>query len=399
MIQVAIRFVRSRTRNRNGAASKLLRKIHSDERGMTLVFVGLGFMSFLAATMLAVDVGMLMTARSQAQNSADAGALGGAVTLAFGDYNDRAQSGQAVQTAVTIARSNAVMGDTVAVTPADVAFLNDASGQPNRVKIDVFRTTDRGNPVANLIASVFGTPTSDISATATAEITRANASRCVKPWAIPDKWTERQTPAWDTNDTFNAFPGGSLLPDIFRNISDPLYTGYNWQTARGLQLRLIPVTTNTIKPGMYFPLRLPGSNGSNDYRENISLCDGTTMHFGDGLTAEPAATPGDTTFGVSELIAQDPGAYWDSAKSRVVSTRSPSPRVVVVPVYDPLYFNQGKIAGNFTQIRISNMVGFFIEDLIGNDVLGRIVPVSALIDNTAAPAPTGSFPRVVRLVE
>ena len=77
MIQVAIRFVSSKARNRNDAASKLLRKIHSDERGMTLVFVGVGFMSFLAATMLAVDVGMLMTARSQAQNSADAGALGG----------------------------------------------------------------------------------------------------------------------------------------------------------------------------------------------------------------------------------------------------------------------------------------------------------------------------------
>ena len=35
-----------------------------------------GFMAFLAATTLAIDVGMYMVARSQAQNSADAGALG-----------------------------------------------------------------------------------------------------------------------------------------------------------------------------------------------------------------------------------------------------------------------------------------------------------------------------------
>jgi len=42
---------------------------------MTLLFVGMGFMTLLAATTLAIDVGMFMTARSQAQNAADAGAL------------------------------------------------------------------------------------------------------------------------------------------------------------------------------------------------------------------------------------------------------------------------------------------------------------------------------------
>ena len=40
-------------------------------------------MAFVAASMLAIDVGMLMTARSQAQNAADAGALAGATALAF----------------------------------------------------------------------------------------------------------------------------------------------------------------------------------------------------------------------------------------------------------------------------------------------------------------------------
>ena len=53
-------------------------------------------MGFLAATTLAIDVGMFMTARSQAQNAADAGALAGAVALAFNDYNDRTTTGPAV---------------------------------------------------------------------------------------------------------------------------------------------------------------------------------------------------------------------------------------------------------------------------------------------------------------
>jgi Flp pilus assembly protein TadG len=65
------------------------RKLIRDERGMSLVFVGLGLMGFVAATMLAIDVGMLMTARAQAQNSADAGAHAGAVALAFENFDDR----------------------------------------------------------------------------------------------------------------------------------------------------------------------------------------------------------------------------------------------------------------------------------------------------------------------
>ena len=50
-------------------------EVRDRRTGLSLVFVGLGFMGFLAASMLAIDVGMLMTARSQAQNAADAGAL------------------------------------------------------------------------------------------------------------------------------------------------------------------------------------------------------------------------------------------------------------------------------------------------------------------------------------
>ena len=73
---------------------------------MTFVFVGLGMLSFLAATMLAIDVGMLMTARGQAQNSADAGALSGAVAMVYDDFNDRTAGGPIVQSALRVARSN-----------------------------------------------------------------------------------------------------------------------------------------------------------------------------------------------------------------------------------------------------------------------------------------------------
>src|SRR5574339_173473 len=100
-----------------------LRKLATDESGFSMVFVGLGCMAFVAASMLAIDVGMLMTARSQAQNAADAGALAGATSLAFDDYYDRSATGPAVTHAIAASVANKVIGADVSVTPADIVFL------------------------------------------------------------------------------------------------------------------------------------------------------------------------------------------------------------------------------------------------------------------------------------
>jgi Flp pilus assembly protein TadG len=369
-----------------------------NERGMSLVIVGMGMMAFMAASMLAVDVGMLMTSRGQAQNAADAGAFAGAIALAFDDYDDRSPTGPAVTGAIAAAKANAVMNQEVSVNDADVEFLNDPSGQPNWVKVTVRRTAERGNPLTTFMAGIFGHATADIGATATAEQVRANAEKCVKPWAIPDKWIEINTPGWDTSDTFTAFPTNpSVFPDIFRNVTQTNYSGYKPANV-GMAIRLTPQVDNAIDPDMYFALRLPGGSGEEYFASSISGCDASKMKIGDALTVESAATALDTVQGVTDLIAQDPSAYWNAAASRVVSTQSPSPRVVVIPVYDPLYFDQGKKVGNFSQIRISNFVGFFIERLDGNDVIGHITPVAGLLDSSG-PAPVGSFARAIRLVQ
>src|SRR6476646_2437102 len=90
-----------------------------DERGMSLVFVCLGFMAMLSATTLAIDVGMFMNSRSQAQNAADAGALAGAVALVYNNYTDRTASGPAVQSALNTARANKVGGQPVSILASD----------------------------------------------------------------------------------------------------------------------------------------------------------------------------------------------------------------------------------------------------------------------------------------
>ena len=86
------------------------RRLRGDESGMSYVFIGLGLMALLSASMLAIDVGMLMTARNQAQNAADAGALAGAAALFYDDFDDRTPEGPAVTSAIAAAQANVVMG-------------------------------------------------------------------------------------------------------------------------------------------------------------------------------------------------------------------------------------------------------------------------------------------------
>src|SRR5688572_8863892 len=118
---------------------KRLQHLRRDERGMSFVFVGVGFMAFVAATILAIDVGMLMTARTQAQTAADAGALAGATALVFNSFTDHSASGPAVSSAINSARANLVAGERSSVVPADVTFpMNPVTGQSDLVQVTVY---------------------------------------------------------------------------------------------------------------------------------------------------------------------------------------------------------------------------------------------------------------------
>ena len=381
-----------------------LRRLHRDERGMSYVFVGVGFMAFLAATTLAIDVGMFMTARSQAQNSADAGALAGAVALYFDDYNDRTSSGPAVQSALAAARGNEVIARDVDVQPADVTFPTSPSGVNNRVHVHVYRTAERGNPVATMMGRFFGVSQVNIDAEATAEASQANAMTCVKPFTIPDKWIEKQDPGGfdPSRSTFDMVDnqGRPLAnPDIYIDAKHDGYTGYDAERDKGTELMIRAGTGNNIMPSFYFSYAIGGVTGADEYRWNIANCNTTLMGWGDLLLMEPGNMVGPTMDGVDDLLAKDPGAYWDTVNNRPVSTMSPSPRVVGIPLYDPVYYDTGKQNRRTADIKVANYMGFFIERRSGNDVYGRITPISGLITGNGGPAPAYAFPKAIRLVE
>ena len=377
-------------------------RLYRDERGMSLVFVGVGFMAFLAATTLAIDVGMFATARSQAQNSADAGALAGAIALYFDDYDDRSAGGPAKQNAMVAARENQVIGAQVSVTPPDVTFPLGPTGLNNRVKVRVFRNDERGNPVGTLMGRFFGVVDVDISAEATAEASPANAMTCVKPFTIPDKWIERQTPPWDPSDTFETHDiHGNPLPDpdVYIPADQPGYTGYDAERDKGIELMIRAGTGNNIMPSFYFSYAMGGISGGSEYEWNIANCNTTMMGWGDLLLAEPGNMVGPTTDGIDQLIAKDPSATWDTTYNKTVSTSSPSPRVVAIPLYDPNYYETGKLNGRNADLKVANYLGFFITGRSGNNVYGRITPISGLVKGNGGPAPAGAFPMAIRLVE
>jgi Putative Flp pilus-assembly TadE/G-like len=380
---------------------------------MSLVFVGLGFMAMFAATTLAIDVGELMTARTQAQTSADAGALAGATALALNSYTDRSATGPAVTSAINTAKTNVVMGQAPSVTPPDVTFpLDPTTGQNDRISVTVYRTQARGNAVGTLIGRVFGVATSDISATAVAATLYANDMGCVLPLTIPDRWTEKQTGPWDPTDTFDMYDSkGNLLsnPDVYVPPGDvppgdPLPTGYSYADT-GLELVLKANNGSKVAPSLYNPWDLPGSVGGDDYRDNISGCNANMVETGQMMAPENGNMTGPTKQGTDGLVALDPNAYWDTGcncvkGSDTIKYPNGSPRIRAVPLYNPVVYAKGQQSGKSgPQLEVVNYLGFFIESATGGgDVTGRITPILGHW-NKNGPSATGGFARVVMLAQ
>lgn len=374
-----------------------------------MIFVSLGFMAFLAATTLAIDVGMFMTARTQTQNAADAGALAGATALVFNSFTDHSSSGPAVTGAINAAQANLVIAQAPSVTASDVTFpLNPKTGQFDLVQVSVYRTQARSNPIATLMGQFFGVQTADVSATATASAAPANAEICVMPLTIPDKWIEQQcateTCPWSPTNTFDLYDSkGNLLstPDIYVAPGQQGATGYNSETDKGLQLVLKNNNGTKVAPSMYNPWDLPGSIGGNDYRDNIANCNPNLVKMGDNLVPETGNMVGPTRQGTNDLIAKDPNASWDPACSCVRgSAFAVSPRIRIVPLYNPVLYAQGQQSGKSgPQLQVVNYLGLFIESITASgQVTGRIMPILGKISGNGGPA-IGGFARTLMLVQ
>ncbi len=369
-----------------------------DERGMTLVMVATGLVAFLSATMLAVDVGMLMVARTEAQSAADAGALAGAIALGYDDFDDRSATGPAVQNAIAAATAaeNGVMNAQASVLPEDVTFPTI-----ERIRVRVQRSGVRGNPLSTFIAPMFGIPTVDLGAVATAEVSPANAMTCVKPFTVPDKWIEMQTPPWDPDDTFDVFDnkGNPLAnPDIYIPIGQPGYTGLQLydrsRTAHHTEGR----KRQQHRAELLFPLFDGRHHWCGRIRVEhwqLQLLDHGLRRSAPGRARQHDRSRRRTAWTPSSRAIRPRIGITTTSSHRCTQARASSRSRCSIPSY----WDNGKQNGRNADLKVVNYMGFFIEEMQGNDVKGRITPIGGILTGNGGPAPTGAFPIAIVLVK
>jgi Flp pilus assembly protein TadG len=153
-------------------------KHFGNERGVTLVMVALFIVVLFAMAALAIDLGVLYTARTSAQHAADAAALAAAYTF----LDPTASEPTAAQNAaISVAAANSIMGQPVAISASNVNV--DTSNR--RVTVTVSRLG--GNGIATFFAKVIGINSADVQTVATAEASNvATGTYCLKPFYIPN---------------------------------------------------------------------------------------------------------------------------------------------------------------------------------------------------------------------
>jgi Flp pilus assembly protein TadG len=388
------------------------------ERGAILIMVVVAMVALLAFGAFVVDYGVMWASRGQIQTAADAGALAGAIALAWDsptDFNGaKAKAG-------AVARANNVWGTAPAVTAADVTFPACPPGAPGLpdtcVKVDAFRNQARGNSLPMYFGNLVGVTAQGVRATATAQVFVGDESDCVKPFAIPDKWQEVYPVAkgWAPTDEYNLTKptnpnkGAPLAtPDIYTAPSqNSTGTGFSLPGDLGLALTLKNGSPgDSIQPGWFYPIRVkPTDSGGTDYRNNIMNCNSRKIEPGTQLEPENGNMVGPTKQGMQDLIAQDPSAHWDVATKKVIGgcmaagTCARSPRLGAVAVFNPESYSTTKTNGN-TMVTVTNILGFWLESINNNgDVLGYFCyyPTTASGGNSTLTA-SSSFLRSVILV-
>jgi hypothetical protein len=288
--------------------------------------------------------------------------------------------------------------------------------------VDVYRNQARSNPLPAIFGRAVGLVNQGVRATATARVAVANASDCMKPWAIPDKWADNhdtpQDNMWTLDDTFETGnqQGQTWTPyadaDVYtRPVGNSPGTGFTVAADLGLMITLKAGGPQTsIEPGVYFPVRLPTydgtSTGGSDYRANIASCNGVAIPIDTVLQSENGNMIGPTAQGVSALIAQDPYASWDPTTKSVInscaqatpSCGTSSPRVVAIPIFDTALFESTKRQG-LPEFKVVNILGFFLDQMQGNDVRGYLTEAPGLTVGTAPSLdPRSAFLSQIQLI-
>jgi hypothetical protein len=384
-----------------------------NERGAVLIQVTVALLALLALSSFVFDYGVMWVSRGQAQNAADAGALSGAISLAFDNSTDQ---DAARAKAIALARRNRVWTQEPDITNADVTFPPCPPGAPGLpdtcVKVDVFRNQRAGgSPLPVFFSRLVGLTNQGVRATATAQIITGDTTDCLKPWAILDRWDEydigtngpeseypNPDPDFRPSSTFDRYSTGQgSSPPQENDLYVPPTPGPSGSPGTGFRLpqdegrqfgiKVDSNTSSTVSAGWFRAIRLrawtvrtaatftgttsPLAEACRQATPRRTLCVPrtsvtTTWHIGPsaGVTRRSPATRLVRRGMGSQSIARDPGASWGRAASRAVrSARDFEPRVVPIGVIDIDHFLSHDPSGANGVLRMVNIYGFFVEGM------------------------------------
>jgi hypothetical protein len=382
--------------------SPLLSRRSLDERGAALVLVAVSLAVCFMAAALAVDIGLLTTARTEAQRSADMAAHAGASALIYAPNSESA----ARASAIDYASRNNILGDATVVRPEHVEVFLDEG----KVRVTVHRTIAEGSPVATFFAKLFGAGQVDIRARAAAIAGPAGQIDCLLPVAVADRWLEADGTRADQNDTWDPDEGDTYGDGSTGYGIDDLGTLITLEPSQGAhhnnegddQSDEFP-DSNRFASGWWFLWYPTGGGGAATLREQVLSCP----------QPQPAWRPGDWVTdkngnvqsinkAFNELIASDPDAYWDDGCDCVKGSKfAVSPRIRAVPLFNPeTYVKQGPDS-NF---QIADFMGVFIVPGPAGVPPGQqsTYAIIATIQGSVGPGggpTTGPLVRAVQIVE
>lgn len=432
------------------------RRTLSSQRGAVLIHVAIALLALIAFSAFVTDYGVMWVSRGQAQTAADAGALSGALSLAFDSSTD---FNAAKERARAIATANLVFGGAPDVQLTDVTFPScppNTPGLPDTcVKVDAFRNQTRGNPLPMFFGRLVGVNDQGVRATATAQIVTGTHTDCLKPWAILDRWDEYDAaggepdfpnPDTDFNysSTFDKYSDGKgknppQEPDLYvpPGGTNGAGTGFRLPADQGRRFAVkVGDSDDSISPGWFRAIRIPrldGQTGGDVYRNNIESCGGLPNGYATPETVcpadigndtaaywaergcyrvEPGNMVGPTKQGVDALIAKDPSAMWSGGgiTGSAFSPATSSPRVVPIGVIDIDQYLGADPTGSNGIVRLVNIYGFFIEGMGdvqsdgtvtccsngGKSVVGRIMTIPSLgKGNSTLPAEASLLRQVI----
>ena len=378
----------------------------SDERGVALIVAAGSMVALTSAVALAIDVGMLTVARTQAQTAADGAAMAGAAMLIPSPDN----AGLARHRAIEYAGFNAIQGDRALVRDEDVVVDLGA----RTVSVRVLRTEERGNPMGTFFARIFGVNSVNITAYAKARASNAGGVNCLLPLAIPDQWLEV---GGDPNE-FNPELGDQYTPWMDTSTDPPTFNDYDTSTGysdRNIGDQIV-LTINDgggiYNEGWYYGWRPPGQQGAEDFEENIQGCvdPSISYYIGQTVNTEQGNQVGKTNSGFHNLISQDPDAAWNQNMKCVVDqgrelSDDPaycrdSPRIRPIPMFDP---TDGPDNGS-KPFDLTNFAGVFVEEVRGGgnnaEFIARFMGYQGL--DPASPeggTTAGTLFKVIQLIE